>query len=468
MTPFHPSLGPMSRAIRCTIEPSMQHLLPLVGLLLVATPIQAAADWPRFRGPAANGSVPDDPRLPVRWSQTENVLWKTDLKGLGWSSPVVTGNRVLLTGVYSDQYNVNEQPKAGLYLGQGRQDIPKGTHHWHTYCLDLQSGKVLWQQEAQQGSPPVGRHPKSTYASETPATDGRRFFVLFGDVGLFAYDLGGKLLWSQPIVAKKTMYDYGAAGSPIVHDGQVIVVYDNQEESYIASYDAGTGKENWRTHREEKSTWATPFIWQNPQRTELIVSGQKRIRSYDLQGRMLWEMDGRMSNLIIPSPFAAHGLLYVTSGYFADPHRPVYAIRPGGKGDISLKQDETSNEFVAWYLPKDGPYNTSPLVHGDIYYTLLDRGMMSAHDARTGSMLYDRERFPVGASFTASPWAYNGKVFCLNEAGETYVLTEGGTFNIEHSNGLDGLCLATPAIADGKLLIRTSAGLYCLTTERRK
>ncbi len=463
MRPFRSDFGLPFYNIRFTLNASMKYLLPLVGLLLTAAPLQAASEWPRFRGPAANGTVPDDPRLPVRWSQTENVLWKTDIKGLGWSSPVVTGNRVFLTGVYSDQDGDNEQPKAGLYLGQGRQEIPKGTHHWLTYCLDLQSGRVLWKQEAHQGSPPVGRHPKSTYAAETSATDGQQVFVLFGDVGLFAYDLDGKLLWSRPIAAKKTMSDYGAAGSPIVHDGQVIVVYDNQEESYIAAYDASSGKENWRKSREEKSTWATPFIWQNPQRTELIVSGKNRIRSYDLQGNVLWEISGRMSNLIIPSPFAAHGLLYVTSGYFADPHRPVYAIRPGGRGDISLKQDETSNEFIAWYLPKDGPYNTSPMVHGDNYYTLLDRGMMSAHDARTGRMLYDRERFPVGASFTASPWAYNGKVFCLNEEGKTYVLTEGGKFNIEHTNDLDGLCLATPAIADGKLLIRTSGRLYCLT-----
>ncbi|HAV63633.1 MAG TPA: serine/threonine protein kinase [Verrucomicrobiales bacterium] len=434
-----------------------------LGLTLLTLNTGAESSWPRFRGATANGSVADDPRLPVRWSETENVLWKTEIRGLGWSSPVVTGNRVFLTGVYSEEDSANEQPKAGLYLGRGRQEIPKGTHHWLTYAVDLQTGKIAWQKEAHQGRPAVGRHPKNTYASETPATDGERLFVLFGDLGLYCYDLEGGLVWSNTIDPKQTLYDYGAAGSPIVHDGQVIVLYDNQETSYIASYDARTGTETWRQPREEKSTWATPFIWEHDQRTEIITSGKQRIRSYDLKGSVLWEMDGRMSNLIIPSPFASHGMLYVTSGYFADSHRPVYAIKPGANGDITLKEGETTNQFIAWYLPRGGPYNTSPLVHGDVYYTLLDRGMMSANDARTGEELYDRERFPVGASFTASPWAYNGRVFCLNEAGQTYVLTAGRKFNLEHTNDLDGLCLATPAIVDGKLLIRTATQLYCLT-----
>jgi outer membrane protein assembly factor BamB len=425
----------------------------------------AADNWPRFRGPNANGSVPDDPRLPVRWSQTENVLWSADIKGLGWSSPVVWGNKVFLTGVYSDEDEKNEQPKAGLYLGQGRDEIPEGTHHWLVHCLDLSTGRILWTREPHTGRPEVGRHPKNTYASETPTTDGERLYVLFGDLGLYCYDLDGNLLWKDAINPKKTMWDYGAAGSPIVHDGQVIVVYDNQEDSFIASFDARSGEENWRTPRDEKSTWATPFLWKNEVREEIIVPGKNRIRSYDLKGNVIWELDGRMSNLVIPSPFAAHGLLYISSGYFADQERPIWVIRPGASGDISLKEDEDSNAFVQWHTPKGGPYNTSPLVHGRYYYTLLDRGMMSVQDALTGEVLVDRERFPVGASFTASPWAYNGKVFCLNEAGNTYVIAEGPEFRIEHTNDLDDLTLATPAIADGKLLIRTATKLYCLTNQ---
>lgn len=438
-------------------------IIPLV--LAITTFTLAAENWPRFRGPTANGSIPDDPRLPVRWSQTENVLWKADIKGLGWSSPVVWGKKVFLTGVYSEKDELNEQPKAGLYLGGGRDEIPEGTHHWLTYCLDLNTGEILWKKEAHKGRPMVGRHPKNTYASETPTTDGERLFVLFGDLGLFCYDFEGELLWMNPINPKKTMQDYGAAGSPVVHEDQVIMIYDNSEESFIVSYDTKTGEERWRKSREEKSTWATPLIWKNELRTEIVTCGKKRIRSYDLDGNELWELDGRMSNLVIPSPFAAHGMLYISSGYFADQKRPIWVIKPGASGDISTDVDGPLNEFVQWHTPKGGPYNTSPLVHGDYYYTLLDRGMMSVNDAKTGELFVDRERFPVGASFTASPWAYNGRVFCLNEAGETYVTTAGPNFKIEHTNDLDDLCVATPAIADGKLLIRTATKLYCLTND---
>lgn len=412
----------------------------------------------------------DDPRLPDRWSQTENVLWKTPVPGLGWSSPVIWGDRVFLTSVASDAADENEAPRAGLYLGEGRRGIPKGKHHWVTYCFDINTGKLRWKHEAHQGAPPVGRHPKSTYASETPATDGERLYVLFGDLGMWCYDLDGKVLWDHRIDPKKTMADYGAAGSPVVHGEQVIIVYDNHESSFIASLDTKTGKERWRTPRDEKSTWATPFVWQHEQRTEIVVNGKNRIRSYDLSGKVLWEVGGKMSNLIIPSPFAAHDMVYVTSGYFADPVRPVYAIKAGASGDISLDLDaeETSNDSVQWYQRKAGPYNTSPIVYQGRYYTLLDRGMMTCHDAKTGEEIYGRVRFPRGATFTSSPWAYNDKVFCLDEQGLTHVLdATKKSFSILHSNDLDEFCMASPSVAQGKLFIRTESQLYCIGKKGR-
>ena len=440
-----------------------------LGLLLATTLAQGQEHWPRFRGANAMSVAQEDPRLPDRWSKTENVHWRVDAPGLGWSSPIIWGKRVFLTSVVCDEADANEAPKAGLYNGRGRQEIPKGTHHWLTTCFDIETGKQLWQHEAHTGSPPVGRHPKSTYASETPATDGERLYVLFGDLGLWCYDMEGKVLWEHHIEAKKTMYDYGAAGSPVVHENQVIVVYDNHEASYIAAFDTKTGKERWRTARDEKSTWATPFIWKHAQRTEIVVSGKNRIRSYDLSGKVLWECGGKMSNLIIPSPFAAHDLLYVTSGYFADKVRPVFAIKPGASGDISLDEDneETSNEFVQWYLRKAGPYNTSPIVYNERYFTLLDRGMMTCHHAKTGVEIFGRVRFPKGATFTSSPWAYNGKVFCLSEAGVTYVLdANANEFTILTENNLDAFCMASPAVAQGKLFIRTEDALYCLSNAK--
>ncbi len=418
-------------------------------------------NWARFRGPNADGVSADDPRLPDTWSKKDNVKWVADVPGWGLSCPVVWGDRVFLTTVVSD--GEKPAPKKGLYLGQGVRKPEKGVHHWLVYCFDLKTGKELWKREAHAGEPKVPRHPKSGYAAETPTTDGKRLYVLFGDLGLYCYDLDGKPLWSHKIEPKKTFFDYGAAASPVVHDGQVLVLYDNQESSYLAAFDAATGKQRWRTDRDEKTTWATPFIWRNPLRTEIVTCGKRKNRSYDLSGKLLWELDGRMSNLVIPSPFAANGLLYLASGYVGDSKRPAMAVKPGAAGDVSLKDGETSNEFIAWFLPKGGPYNPSPLVYGKYYYTLYDFGFLTCHDAATGKEAYGKQRFPGGASFTASPWAYNGKLFFLSEDGKTYVVKAGPEFELLQTNDLDELCLATPAASQGHLLIRTASRLYCLT-----
>lgn len=440
-------------------------LLAITCLAASACPA-GEAEWPRFRGTDGNGAVADDPRLPDRWSETENVLWVVDVPGLGWSSPVVADGKVFVTSVVNDKAAENEQPKPGLYLGEGRRGVPSGTHQWTVLAFDLGTGKPHWKEVVRSGTPPVGRHPKSTYAAETPATDGEQLYVLFGDVGLFCFDLDGNRRWTHPIEAKATLADYGAAASPVVHGDRVFYVYDNQEASEIVALDAASGQVAWRVPRDEPSTWATPLVWRTDDRVEIVVPGKKRIRSYGLDGTLIWEMDGRMSNLVIPSPLAAEGLLYIASGYVGDMNRPAWAIRPGAVGDITLAEGETSNKFVQWFQPKGGPYNPSPLVYRGIYYLLLDRGMMSAYDARTGELLYDRVRFPRGASFTASPWACNGRVFCLDERGTTHVLAAGREFRPLHANELDAeTCLATPAVADGRLLLRTAGRLLCIGTE---
>ncbi len=433
-------------------------------IVLIAAMLFSSAyaqdNWPRFRGPQAAGVTKDDPRLPERWGRDENVIWQVEVPGWGWSCPVVWGSKVFVTTVVGEEEY--EKPRKGLYLGQGRRKPPKGIHHWMVYSLDLNTGKVLWKQEAHQGEPTSPRHPKSTYASETPTTNGEHLYVLFGDVGLYCYDLEGTPIWSQPIEPKKTLFDYGAAASPIVHGNQVIMIYDNQEASYIASYDTKTGQQQWRTGRDEMSSWATPVVWENALRSEVVTPGKRKIRSYDLNGKLLWEMDGRMSNLVIPSPFAAFGMIYITSGYIGDKHRPVYAIKPGASGDITPAEGQTS-EFIQWYLPTGGPYNPSPIIYGDYYYTLHDRGFLTCHNARTGQEVYERQRFEPRASFTASPWAYNGKLFCLSEDGLTYVVQAGPEFKQLHTNDLDELCLASTAACQGKLLIRTASRLYCLS-----
>jgi outer membrane protein assembly factor BamB len=236
-------------------------------------------------------------------------------------------------------------PKKGLYFGGEQKEAPQAEHEWQVHCLDLETGRQLWTRSAHKGAPPNQLHVKNTYASETPATDGERVYAYFGNVGLFCYDLEGKLLWTAKWPPVRTRYGWGSAASPVVHEGRVFVVSDNDDASFVVALDAKTGRELWRIERDEKSNWSTPYVWQNETRTELITTGTKRTRSYNLDGKLLWEMGGH-STIVIPTPFAGHGLLYVASGYVGDRNRPVYAIKPGAPGDITLKAGESTSEFI--------------------------------------------------------------------------------------------------------------------------
>src|SRR5882724_7750816 len=428
----------------------------MVKLLALVALAFASDHWPQFRGPDSLGVV-EDPALPDKWSSTENVAWKVEIPGVGWSSPIVWGDRVFVTSVISSA-DV-EKPKKGLYFG-GERKPPSDEHRWMVYAVDFQTGKILWQQEAHRGVPPGSRHLKNSYASETPVTDGERVYAYFGNVGLFAYDMKGKLVWSKPSTFVRTRFGWGTAASPVVHQGRIYVVNDNDDKSYVAALDKKTGDVIWRVEREEKTNWSTPYIWEHNGKTEIVTTGTGRVRSYDLDGRLLWQFGG-MSSIVIPTPFSSHGMLYLTSGYVGDQNRPVYVVKPGAQGDLSLAPGETSNAGIAWYQPQAGPYNTSPIVYGDIYYTLLDRGFLTAHDARTGKEIYGKVRIdPAAGAFTASPWAANGKLFLLSEDGDTFVVEAGNEFKLVGKNSLDEMCMSTPAIYKSSLLIRTASKLY--------
>jgi outer membrane protein assembly factor BamB len=434
--------------------------LAFVVALSLLLNVAANDHWPQFRGPQSTGVV-EDPALPDKWSATENVAWKAAIPGLGWSSPIVWGDRIFVTSVISA--GEIETPKKGLYFGGNRLDVPKDEHRWMVYCVDWKTGKILWESEAFRGAPKTPRHLKNSYASETPVTDGERLYVYFGNVGLFCYDLQGKLVWKQMFEPHTTRFGWGTAASPVVYKDRLYIVNDNDEKSFFAAYDKKTGKEIWKVEREVGTNWVTPYVWENKRRTEIIVPATKAVRSYDLNGKVLWEFKG-MSSIVIPTPFSKFDLLYIASGYVGDQHRPVYAVRPGASGDISLKQGETSNEFIAWYLPQGGPYNPSPIVYGDHYYTLYDRGFFTAHDAKTGKLIYDKQRIdPASGAFTSSPWAYNGKIFCLSEDGDTFIIQAGAEYKLLGKNSLDEMCMATPAIARGSLIIRTASKLYRIT-----
>ena len=418
-------------------------------------------NWPRFRGPDSRG-VSENKNLPVQWSATENVEWKTDLPGRGWSSPVVWGDQIFVTTVINE--GESEEPKKGLYFGGDRPDPPESRHRWVVFCLDLKSGDIRWERQVQEGPPKSSIHLKNSFASETAVTDGERLYACFGNVGIFCFDLDGKPLWEKPIEPRKTRLGWGTAASPVVHEDRLYFVYDNDEESYLQALDVHTGDEIWRVGRDEKSNWATPYVWQNAKRTEIVTPGTGKVRSYDLDGKLLWELGG-MSSITIAAPYEYNGLLYVTSGYVGDRRRrPIFAIRPGATGDISLEKEETSNEWIEWCQKLGGPYNPSTIIYDERLVVLYDFGFLASFDAADGTEITPKKRIPQGKAFTASPWAYGGHVFCLNEDGVTYVLDSTDELEILHKNRLDedDMVMATPAIAGNRLLIRTSARIYSI------
>ena len=429
--------------------------------LSTIVPILGQENWPQFRGPGARG-VGDSPKLPLVWGSGTNIAWQTPIPGRGWSSPVVWGDRIFLTTAVSE--GQVEAPKKGLYFGGDRPTPPSYRHHWQVLCLDWRDGRVLWTNEVAVAAPLTPVHLKNTYASETPVTDGEHVYAHFGPVGLFCLDVSGKLAWSQPFQPRKIAHGWGTAASPALHGDRVFVVSDNEEESFAAAFDKRTGKELWRVSRDEPSNWTSPFVWEHPGRTELVTAGHKKVRSYDLEGKLLWESKG-LSSITIPTPFAADGLLYVSAGYVGDnlkPNKPVYAIRPGGAGDITPPGDETKAPFVAWMEPNSASYNPSPLVYDGRFYVLWDFGFLSCRDAATGREIYEKQRIKAEGSvgFTASPWAYRGRVFCLSEDGDTYVFQAGDTFKPERVNSLGEMCMATPAMARDSLILRTASSVY--------
>ncbi len=446
-------------------------LLALAAPVLVAAGNESSENWPAFRGADSMSAAADDARLPTTWSTTENVVWKAEVPGLGWSSPVVWGNRIFVTTVISS--GEEEEPKKGLYFGGNRLEPPENEHRWLVYAFDFETGAKLWEREVHKAAPEFPRHIKNSFASETPVVDGERVYAYFGNLGVFALTHAGEPVWEKRFEVVKTRFGWGTAASPLLFEDLLFLVNDNEDQSWLLALDKKTGKQQWRVEREEGSNWATPYVWENAQRTELITPGTDEVRSYDLEGQLLWSFTG-MSSITIPQPYTAHGLLYVASGYIGDKVRPVWAVKPGAQGDITLAEGETESEYIAWYQPDAGPYNPTPLVLGDWYFTLLDRGLYTVHNAKTGEELYftddqkknkeARRRIGRGSgAFTASPWTYNGLIFVLSEDGDTYVIDPAQDFEVIGTNALDEMAMATPAIAQGSLVIRTRNHLYRIT-----
>jgi outer membrane protein assembly factor BamB len=475
-------------SIRKVIDPYRilrRAVLACVLLLASSTVHGQESVWPQFRGPDSN-PVGAHARLAERWSKTENVEWSQAIPGRGWSSPIVTGGRVYLTTVttegkskqpqtgteYSNEYAA-ELMKQGLSQEQVLErltardiELPKEVAlHYFLYCLDLKSGKVEWQKEFYTGRPPGGRHRKNSFTSESPVTDGKAVYVYVANLGLWAFDLKGKPVWSTPLEANPIYLDFGTGSSPALAGNLLLIVNDNQKQQFIAAFDKRTGKQAWRTSRDiggktqplQRSGWVTPFVWRNALRTEIVTVGPGEAISYDLAGKELWRMSG-MAATPIPMPFAYGGLLYIDGGR----GKPLYALRPGAAGDITLGKDQTSNKFVVWSQARGGTYLPTPVAYDGAIYALTETGILSRFDARSGEVTYRTRIDPAATAFTTSPWAYNGKLFCLSEEGQTFVIATGEKFQLLHVNALDEMALASPALVGERLLIRTETRLYSI------
>jgi outer membrane protein assembly factor BamB len=432
------------------------------GLASVISSYPEQVNWPQFRGANSRG-VGESERLPIAWGQGTNIAWHVSVPGRGWSSPIVWGGKIFLTAAVSE--GEEEAPKKGLYFG-GERAISKNRHRWLAICLDRDSGKTTWTTELFASEPSTPIHVKNSYASETPVTDGEHIYALFGQIGLFCLDYDGKIVWSQKLEPHKTRAGWGTSSSPVLDGDSVYVVADNEEKSALMALDKRTGKEKWRVDRDEKTNYSTPFVWDSGRHKELVVPGAKLVRSYDLDGKLIWWLKG-MSTLTIPTAFAADGLLYVCAGYVGDkekPNKPVYAIRPGAEGDLTLREGEHQSTAIAWMEENAAPYNPSALVFDGRFYVLWDFGFLNCRDAKMGKEIYEKQRLKTegSAGFTSSPWAYRGRIFCLSEDGDTYVVQAGDHYKLERVNALGEMCMATPAISGDRLFIRTISGLYCV------
>jgi outer membrane protein assembly factor BamB len=420
-----------------------------------------AENWPSFRGPDARG-ISDNARLPVNWnsSNRRNIGWQVEIPGLGHSSPVIWGDRIFLTTAVSSNKNIVFERELKGAMDR-RQDPAR--QDYRVLAIDRKSGKVLWNELAASADPKVLRHPHNSYASPTPVTDGKRLVAFFGSGGLFCYSLDGKVIWKKDLgVLDQGAFDvpdyqWGTAASPILWRDVVYLQVDMHNGSFLAAFDAATGKELWRTPRDSKPSWSTPTVIEGPQRAELVANGVEHVCGYDPKtGKELWRLKGT-SMISVPTPFYANGLMYVFSGYYRNIRRS-YAIRPGASGDITGSKD-----WIVW-MSEDAPYLSTPVVVGDYLYSLSTRGVLAGQNARTGETLF-QQRLGQGTGFSASLVAAGGVVYAVNELGEFYIFRAGPKYDEIGKVEMGETVMATPAIADGTLYVRGERKLYAIRSK---
>jgi hypothetical protein len=413
-------------------------------------------NWPSFRGVNAAG-VADGAPTAVKWDATsgQNVAWKTPVSGVAVSSPIVWGDRVFVSTA------IGEDPKEGIKTGQYGDVEPitdTSKHTWHLISLDKKTGKVVWDRVAYEGVPKTKRHPKSSQASPTPVTNGRQVVVSFGSQGLYAYDFDGKELWKKDLGVLNAGwffdpdYEWGVGSSPIIYKNTVIVQCDIQRGSFIAAFDTATGKEVWRTQRDEIPSWSTPTIFESNGKTELITQATNFTRGYDPDtGKELWRYSGN-SEIAIPTPIVGPGFVVITNGYRGI--QPIYALKQGATGDITLKGDDTKGANFAWSTKRGGPYIPTPVIYGDQLYVLQNSGVLASYKIATGEQIYQKRIGGTGGSFSASPVAADGKIYCSSEDGDVWVIKAGPEYAELSKNPMGEVLMATPAISDGLIIFR--------------
>jgi outer membrane protein assembly factor BamB len=338
---------------------------------------------------------------------------------------------------------------------------PDDVYRWELHCLDRNTGKTLWSHVTLERKPTIGRTLGNTYASETPVSDGVCVYAYFGMHGLYCYDLEGKEVWKRDLGAYKMLMNWGTGSSPALEGNRLFILCDNDEKSFLVALDKKTSAELWRVTRDERSNWATPFVWRNQVRTEIVTAAGRAIRSYNpADGKVLWELKrGAAAHItyVTATPVANETMLYVGAGSGT----PLWAVKAGASGDISLKPGETSNAGIAWSNPKAGPPMASPLLCGDNLYILMQNGILICLDAKTGNEIY-KERLQGAKSFTSSPWAYGGKLYCLDEGGQTFVVQAGPKFELLGKNQINDMFWSTPALTRDALYLRGTDQLYCI------
>jgi outer membrane protein assembly factor BamB len=423
----------------------------------------AVADWSQFRGPQACGLDASKP-LPISWNVEtgQNVRWQTPLPGLAHAAPIISGDRIYLTTAVGPG---DAELKVGLY-GDIEPLKETGVHQWRLLALERTSGKVLWNVLGYEAVPRVKRHPKSTHCSSTPATDGRHIVTIFGSEGLFCFDPNGKLLWKKDLGPMDSGFfavpsaQWGFASSPVIRDGKVIVLCDVQTNSFLAAFDLASGKEIWRTPRGDVPTWGSPTVVEASGRTQIVINGWHHTGGYDLAtGKELWRLDGG-GDIPVPTPIFANGLIYFTSAH--GKLRPMRAIRPDASGDITPPDPASTNASIAWVHPRQGNYMQTPIAVSNRVYGCVDNGVLTCFDATTGKILYSERLSSIAQGYTASPVSDGRHIYFAGETGKVLVIPVADQFSVAATNDLGETCMATPAIADGTLFLRTRAKLIAV------